>query len=763
MRKYKLGLSTNNHELSKPLPTKRLYVLLLVSLVPGGLFAEPSFVGAEHCRSCHADAYADWQQSDHAKAQQVASEATVLGDFSGVEVDFHSIKSRLYRKEGTFLIDTRNREGETRTFPILYTFGHYPLQQYLVDIGKGHLQALNIAWDSRPAEQGGQRWFHLQPDEQITSEHPLFWAGHFQNWNSRCAECHVTNYEKNFNPTDMSFASRWSDGNVACEACHGPASKHIELAQLGQVRADNSGFARSKSRSLRWQYQPGDPIANPNGPPAADHINMCGGCHALRMPLAEIKPNADFHDSFRLQLLHQGAYFADGQIQEEVFVSGSFLQSKMHQNGVTCGDCHNPHTGKVKVDGNGLCARCHSPTVFDTPEHHHHRQASSGARCVNCHMPARTYMGVDDRRDHSFTIPRPQLAAAVGAPNACTGCHDDKDNDWTAEVVDGWGVDAAVAHWASVNQQARNLDILATESLIATVLDASKPPIVRASLLSQLGSIPSPESVRAAAAMLQDEDPLLRRAAVSALRPVPIRQRWQLLAPHMGDANRVVRFEIAGSLAEAYSQLPAAQRASLEKLLQEYRQMLSHTLDSLATQLNLAVLELALGNREQALAAYRRALEIAPGYVPALVNLAEFQRGVGNNAEEEKLLARALAVAPDSATVQHAYGLHLVRAKEYAGALPYLKQALALDDSQPRHAYVYAVALDSRGDTKAAIRVLVDAAKRWPNQVDLLLLLVSYMDKTGSTMAIHSHLAALDRIAPESPEVRRLIRKYRLP
>ena len=724
--------------------------------------AAPQYVGAEQCRSCHRQAYQHWQQSDHYKAMQPASTATVLGNFDNTTVTFHGISSRLYRQANQFFIETLNAGGQRQSFLIHYTFGHYPLQQYLVATEKGKLQALNIAWDSRSKAAGGQRWYHLQADENITPQHPFFWAGHFQNWNSRCAECHVTNYKKGFNPQQLSFNSTWSDTNVACEACHGPGSRHIELARQGQLSGPQLGFERRKPRPLVWQYNDKQPIAQPQGQVSNDHITMCGGCHALRMPLAAQQAGKNFHDSYRLQLLHQGTYFADGQINDEVFVLGSFLQSKMHQQGVSCGDCHNPHTGNVNIAGNGLCAQCHAPVVYDASTHHHHASGSDGALCVNCHMPARTYMGVDNRRDHSFTIPRPGLSQLLGVPNACTTCHKDKDNNWAMAVFKQWRLDAAPDHWGVLNQRGRDLDRLAAEPIAAAVLDSRNTTIVRATLMSQLAALPSRTTITTAQRLLQEADPLLRRAAVTAVRSLPGPVRWQLLAPLMTDPSPQVRFEVAAALAELWLTLSKPQREALTGLIADYRNLLAPTLDSPASQLALASLELALGNRAQALRAYQQALAISPGFVPALLSLSEFYRAEAAPEKSYELLRQALAIAPDSATVQHLYGLHLIRAKNYQQALAYLQRATELADAQPRHAYVYAVALDSTGQTKQAIKVLQQANRRWPNQYDLLLTLVLYKDKTGSLTGLHALLTTLRQIAPQSPQLRQLLQKHKL-
>ena len=770
-----------------PYYSPHCFILLSTFLLAAGVSKSADYVGAQACADCHQQQYQDWQRSHHYRAMQPATAENVLGDFSDVTATFHGIENRMFTKGERFFIETIGPDGKVATFPILYTFGFEPLQQYLVEIDGGRLQALNVAWDNRPKTGGGQRWYHLQPQENITAEHPFFWAGHFQNWNSRCAECHVTDYQKGFDLESFTYQSRWSEMNVACEACHGPAAEHLELAKAGKLSTANSGFSRVGPTPLTWQYPAGETIARPTGDPSSDHIDMCGRCHARRMPLAEQLPNADFHNVYQLQLLEEGAYFADGQILDEVFVLGSFLQSKMHAQGVTCHDCHNPHTGKVKVEGNGLCAQCHLPTEYDNPTHHHHVQGSAAAQCVNCHMPARTYMGVDDRRDHSFTIPRPDISQQASVPNACQSCHVDKDSAWLSAALNTWGVEFEQQHWALTHQKIRNFDPAAVAPINAwlaqdqaeTVKENeetsaharseqhSLPPIVHATLLAQLAQlahlalVPSQQSLQIAQGQLQHADPMIRRAAVVAISAGPPQLRWQLLEPYLDDPSRQVRFAVASALAELTPQLPASAQTAMNRLIEEYRQMLEHTIDSPATQLTLAGLENALGNDSQALIAYQRALKISPAYVPALVNLSEYYRHRDDHAEAEALLKRALQAAPESAVIQHAFGLHLVRIKNYPRALEYLQRAITAEGAQPRHAYVYAIAQDSIGDTKGAIRTLIQANTRWPNQYDILWNLVVLLDKSGQTMSIRRYLAALSAIAPRSPQLLQLQRKYR--
>ena len=721
------------------------------------------YIGAKACAACHQQQHQQWQQSDHHKAMAIATSDSVLGDFADIRVRFHNIESRFYRQSKGYYVDTLDEAGNKNTFQIKYTFGFYPLQQYLVEMENGHIQALNLAWDSHTKSQGGQRWFHLQSDENIIPEHPFFWTRYFQNWNNRCASCHSTNVVKNYDVEAHSYKTTWSEINVSCEACHGGGAKHLELANEGKLSDSDNGFSTDISTPLNWQLTAGAAIASPQGKKNEEEINMCGTCHALRTSLTENPDGKSFHDSNRLQLLNEGAYFLDGQIREEAFVMGSFLQSKMHGAGVTCSNCHNPHSGKVLIEGNGLCAQCHKPEVFDTPKHHHHAASSTGAACVNCHMPARTFMQVDDRRDHSFTLPRPALSQSLAVPNACTTCHEaqtGKDNAWASEQLLSWGVKPVKNHWATLNQRAEAADVLVTRGITRLLEEAQAPAIIRASLLQRLAAFPSRVSVEAGQKSLQDNNPLLRRAAVASLQALPGDVRWQLLSPYLKDESRSVRFQLAETLADLLPQLNSEQQATLLPVIEEYRASLNVSADSPATQGAIAQLELNLGNLQAAEKAYLQALRIEPNYVPVLLNLADFYRSTQREKEAENLLVRALGVAPDSGAAQHSYGLLLIRKGDYPAALPHLKLAVEQTDAQPRYTYVYAVALDELGQSKAAVKVLVAATKRWPNQYDLLMTLAFYLEKTGNTYSIYQYISQLTAIAPADPAVKKLVAKY---
>ena len=259
----------------------------LLALALGAVLTAPSrslaqaaaFVGSESCAACHPAEQAAWRGSDHRQAMLPADAESVRGDFDDARVVFHGVDSRLFRDGERYRVTTAGPGGERASFDIAYTFGHYPVQQYLVDVGRGYLQALNLAWDSRASEDGGQRWYHLRADEEIDANHPFFWTRHFQNANSRCIECHSTGFRKNFDPESTAFSTAWAEPGVGCEACHGPASRHLELAAANRLDAEHSGFERRPAAELGWSFEGGASIASPGA----------GGATAGHRPLYRAK------------------------------------------------------------------------------------------------------------------------------------------------------------------------------------------------------------------------------------------------------------------------------------------------------------------------------------------------------------------------------------------------------------------------------------------------------------------------------------------
>ena len=760
-----------------PIATKKIIRDGLVVVVLGALLAcgaptnttlrgsagpQVGHVGAAACARCHFEQHVAWQRSHHFRSMQEAEPNTVAGDFSGVRTAFHGIDTRFLRRDAEYFVETVDASGDRGEFPVRYTFGFRPLQQYLVDAGGGTLHAFDIAWDTRAVEDGGQRWFHLQPDESIDPRHPFFWAGHSMHWASHCADCHSTNVTKTRAANGQGATTTFSEVNVACEACHGPAGEHVRRAESGSLgTTPNAGFEHGPGPGLQWRLSPGQDIATPVGNRDNRDIDMCGACHSLRTPLTRQTTGESYHDAYRIELVDDLRYFPDGQIREESFVLGSFLQSRMHLRGVTCGDCHDPHSNSLVAEGNAVCTQCHRASVYDVEAHHRHRPGTSAGACVDCHMPARTYMGVDDRRDHSFTIPRPALSADLGVPNPCIGCHGDQDNQWVVEQMRNWGVEEQ-AHWARLYQRLGQGDPRSSRALASFLLRDDVSGFVKASLLAEAANLPPGPLAEVVSPWLDSDDPLVRRGAVTAARGLPARTRWQLLAGRLNDDNAGVRFELARSLAEIHLELPASAQAASLDLYGEYRQSLDVSSDLAPAQHGLAILEAMLGRPEDAEAALGQALELDPAFLPALVDLADVRRSQGRETEAGELLRRALDIGPDSGIANVAFGMHLVRLRRHDEALEPFQKASRSPHAGPSFIHVHAVAQYSLGHRDAALDTLRRGVERWPWSLDLLSTLVLYLDDAGSP-EVQRHLGTLAAVAPTSPQVRALRERYAVP
>ena len=713
-----------------------------------------SYVGAESCAGCHEEQYSSWRGSHHDLAMQHATPASVLGDFSGIEFQNYGVTSTFFERNGTYFVRTDSASGELEEYAIKFVFGVTPLQQYLIEFPGGRLQPLPIAWDTRDAVDGGQRWFHLYADEFIGNTDLLHWTGREQNWNYMCAECHSTNLEKNYSVESDSFDTKWSEINVACEACHGPASRHVQqandgtLSGLGGLVTDLDDAGRAV-----WQMNTDTGIAvrseSRMQPPVQPEA--CGRCHSRRSVASpEYEFGETLLDTHSVALLEENLYYPDGQIREEVYVYGSFIQSRMYQAGVSCGDCHDPHTAELRSgnETSDICSTCHLPARFASTEHHRHQ--ADDVACVDCHMPTRVYMGNDARRDHSFRVPRPDLTVTTGSPNACNQCHSDEDAQWAEAQVHDWYGDSQVQHYGQAIHAGQSAKPGANLLLLAAINNNAYPGIARATALTLLRSPYSPQVAKAIQDSLLSPDPFVRIGALRTLPAIEPETRALMAGPLLVDPVRSVRTEAASIVSPVRTALhvqysEAFRLAELE---------LIGTLQSIAERpeahSNLANLYAESGDAPQAEAALRTAIRIEPRAVGARVNLADLYRLLEREQDAEQVLREGLAIDADAAALHHSLGLLLVRGNESETALLELEKATTLAPDNARFAYVYGVALNSLGMAERAVEAMQDAAIRFPADFDIRWALVSLLREQGR---IDDAKVAAQSLAVQYPDV----------
>ena len=734
-----------------------------------------TYVGAQACAGCHTQEHAAWTSSDHARAMQVASEATVLGDFGDRRVAHGAVTSTFFRRDGRYVVRTDGPDGKLADFEIKYTFGVRPLQQYLIELPGGRLQALSIAWDSRPRESGGQRWFHLYPNETVDYRDELHWTRRQQNWNYMCADCHSTDVRKNYDGATNRYATTWSEINVACEACHGPGSRHVAWAGTARPgrsydAADDKGLTVTlrERRGVQWAIDSTSGNARRNVPRAtAVEIGVCAQCHSRRSQISsDYAPGRPFLDHYLPGLLTPPLYWSDGQQRDEVYTWGSFLESRMHAAGVTCSDCHEPHSGKLRAPGNQVCAQCHAPAKYDAATHHFHRAGSAGAECAGCHMPATRYMLLDPRHDHSLRVPRPEQSVALGVPNACTRCHADRKADWAAAQVRSWyGHDpTGYQQFAEAFRLAEQGDGAAGQKLAAIARDPREPGIVRASALARmprdLGR--SPSDVETVKQALTDVEPLVRRAAVMALESLAPDQRAALGVPLLSDPVRLVRIEAARVLAPIRPEtLDQASRAAYDRAAGEFVAAQRTNDDRPEARTNLGTYFASRGRVDAAETELRAALTLDPTFVPAYVNLADLYRAEQREPDVRRVLAEGLTAVPDDASLHYALGLALVRAQRPAEALTHIERAAARAPDNARFVYTYAVSLYSTGKPREAIVVLEKALRRRPNDRDVLVALITFNREQGALEQARRYAEQLAQQYPDDAEAQRLAAQLR--
>ncbi len=751
-----------------------IYLAITVVLVVAGCnsnnnelnIAGATFVGREGCVQCHEKEYKAYENSDHDMAMDSATSKTVLGDFNNAEFTRNGFTSKLYKKDGKFFVHTKGPDGKPGDFQIAYTFGYKPLQQYLVPFEKGRLQCLQITWDTKR-----KVWYHLSDSIHhgtvIKPDDWLYWTNNGQNWNGMCAECHSTNLQKNYNPKTHIFHTTWSEIDVSCEACHGPASEHLKWAKLPEER--------------QQKYADDGLVVQTSNITSDQLISQCAYCHARRSSFEDfIHPRKNLFNIIKPQLPVEPSYHVDGQILDEDYVYSSFTQSKMYMNNVRCTNCHDVHSLKVKYNGeNKLCLQCHIKADYDTPKHHFHKypgekgkpivlnngkrviEVGEGSKCINCHMPGQYYMGVDFRRDHSMRIPRPDLTIELGTPNACNSqCHTDKTPQWAESFTKKWYGLKRRPQFGETFSKAINGDTTSIQGLINWTADSLNPPIIRAAATQYMGGFPTRKTVEVLKKMLHDKSALVRSEAVRSFPNFDSKQFINYIAPLLNDSVRMVRldatFVMSSVPAKAFD---TATKRIFNKNVNEYIKVMSYSADFAASRVNMANLYTNLGEYKKAEENFLEAIRIDNLFYPAKVNLAMLYNKQGKNDKTEKLLKEVLTQNPDLSDVYYSLGLLMAEKKDYQSSASYLQKASELMPDRPRVFYNLALVLQYLQRNNEAEQAFLKVNQLAPQNSDYLAALIDFYLKSGNTKKAREHLVQWATMHPEDQSAQQLIKK----
>ncbi|MBN1906516.1 MAG: hypothetical protein JW927_15615 [Deltaproteobacteria bacterium] len=717
-----------------------------------------TFMGSIKCAECHRNEYESWKDSHHDHAMEIATKETVLGDFNNALFTNNGVTTRFYKKGKRFFVNTSGPDGRMMDFEVTYTFGWFPLQQYLVPFDGGRLQCLPIAWDSRD-----NKWYDLNEDIKIAHDDWLYWSNAGQNWNGMCAECHSTNLKKNYDLNSNTYNTTWSDIDVGCESCHGPGFNHVQWAETPEM---GRPFVQNYNLKVKT-----------SGISSYELVGQCAPCHSRRAILGDYTHSEpDLLDVMLPSLLTPELYFNDGQILEEVYEYGSFTQSKMYHRDVKCSDCHDVHSIKPIKDGNALCLTCHRANEYDTYNHHFHKKngetgepvrsqdgsilfdVGTGSECTNCHMPGKNYMVIDYRLDHSLRVPRPDLSEKTGAPNACSRCHSDKTNKWSDEWITKWYGPGRKGHYGEILTAGRGNAPGAFDDLKKLALDSLYPVIVRATALSLLSSYPLSETLRAYEISLMDSEPMIRRAAIESLNSLENKDKARLIVPLLYDPVKAVRIQAASALAGIPPELlDNDQNRVLKRVTDEFISAMEYSGDFSFGRFNLGNLYRALKDNKKAIGHFNAAAQIDKLFYPARVNLAMLYNEQGDKEKAEEIFRDTLKDNPNLHEIAYSLALLLAEKEEYNEAAIFMGKAAKNMPLDARAHYNYGLLLQFINLDRESELELKKAVDIEPGNMDFLYALFDFYFKRSEFNMAKEIADQMMMREPGSPAIKEIL------
>ncbi len=671
---------------------------------------------SQKCQSCHLEQFTDWSHSQHAVANRLVTKETDLKPFSTDQVrEYGKLKTSFETETEHLIIKQTDPDNKSQIYYPEAVIGITPEIQYLIPFPDGRLQVFDEAYDPHKNE-----WFNVFGSEVRDPKEWGSWQNRGNNWNSQCAYCHMSDYKKNYSVETDTYKSTWAAMGVNCSQCHGDPTDHLKDPKTSLSTKENTPTLT---------------------------MDNCAACHSRREELtADFKAGEKFVDHYRLMLADDPLYYhPDGQQNDEVFVYGSFMNSRMGHKGITCQDCHNPHSGKliIPTEKNALCLSCHaSPgrkdAVIIDPLTHSHHDDNSGNSCVECHMPEKTYMQRDPRRDHYFGIPDPLLSKELNTPNACAKCHADQDLDWAIKWTDKWygkKMDRPTRTRARVIARAQQGD----QTVIPELLKLAKTEEIafwRATLTALLRpwANESKEITDFLKTKLKDSDPTVRAIAVQALEPIP--EMLTDIEPLKKDSSRLVRLD-------AVFALPKTERQD-SPAYQELLAYLDNQSDQPAGLLKRAQLKMKEGENLEAEQLLKKIIE----WDTSAVNyhfLAQFYYSNGKSQDAIRNYQQAIKMDPNN--FEYTYNLSLLYAENamLTEAVRMLEKTVELNINFGRAWYNLGLAYSEQGKIDSAIKSLILAEKSLPTSAEVPYALATiYLNKSDFTNAERATLKSLE-------------------
>ncbi|TVP79604.1 MAG: hypothetical protein EA353_05795 [Puniceicoccaceae bacterium] len=643
-------------------------------------------MGPDACVSCHQQAVEDWRQSHHAKANRPVSVRLDAPAFTPTrQIQESGVTYEMVLVGQDFKLRVIPEEGPIEEYDLVGVIGETPIRQYLAHLPGGRFQTISASYDVI-----NDSWIDVFAGEDRQPGEWGHWQGQGMNWNANCAYCHVTEYEKAFDYEGNAYHSTWTQQGLACASCHTGLEEHIAAAHAGDYTTGLTQLSKGQTQ------------------------DNCVTCHSRRDQLTAdaFLPGDAYHDHFSLSLPDQpGLYYPDGQILDEVFVHASFSMSRMAKAGVTCMDCHNPHSLKpiLPVQTNMLCMRCHDGGVMDSPvinplEHSFHPEGSTGNQCVSCHMPKTVYMQIDWRADHGFHSPDPLMTREHGIPNACSNCHQDETLDWAVEHAENWYGDKLEASRQRARARAISQAYAREPGGLPALLELAKDEDIAVWQATYTGLLrnylPNTAVADHLRAMLEHSSELVRERA--AIGMAQLEDGQAALMDRLGDESRSVRIAASRGMEMRNQDVvdPVAAK--------EWAEYLGFNSDRPQTLFIKANQASRRGNAgSEVLQHVQRAIELDTANPEMYHQAAILLSAAGLNKEARSQLFIGWELAPRNARFPYSLGLLAAEMDDLASTVGYLEEAVALEPDFHRAWYNLSLAyskLNRPEDARRAMR-----------------------------------------------------------
>ena len=701
--------------------------------------AEVKYSGSESCITCHEKFYKLWSPSHHGKAMQPVTFKMIKEDSLTTSENF-SIEGKNYQVEvrdsSVFFIE--KSADLTNRFRVDWALGGKNVFYFLIPLEKGKLQTIPLAYDVRV-----KKWYN-NPQSAVrhfttgNQDQALPWKDRMYTFNTSCYSCHVSQLKTNYDLSNDSYQTIWREPGINCETCHGPSSGHVAVC----TKAGKDEVPEDLKIISTKRFNP------------EQHNTSCGSCHAKMQPITPgFLPGEKFFDHFNLTTLENPDFYPDGRDLGENYTYTGWLMSKCIKTGeLHCVKCHTSSgRNKFRDNPNAACLPCHEWNVNNVVNHSRHQANSTGALCVNCHMP-KTEFGRMVRSDHSMRPPMPAATISFGSPNACNICHKDKTPQWANEIVkkrDRANFQDQTLRWGSLLKMAREGNWTKIDEVLGLLNSQEQNEIVITSFIRTFHGCNDERKWPVLLRLLDHSSPLVRSSAALALEGNNTEETRSRLVKLCGDDYRIVRISAASALAGfSLDPVPANDKDLVAAATEEYRNSLVSRPDDWSAHYNMGIFNQNRGEITKALENYETSARLYPEALMPLINSSVLYSSLGNSAKAEENLNLALKYDPANEAANLNLGLLLAEKADFEGAKKAFLKALEKNPNQAVAAYNLSVIM-SKTSIEEAVRFARLAVKSSGDEPKYKYTLAFYLAEKGQNAEAEKILVLLLKEKPE--------------